>query len=193
MSVAMLQPAPDSNYQIVALLAKPQQKITIEWQDSTYVYTSNYHIKPYTTLKINNWMPATTGDLYSYNGSQISNAGKGSQGSVQLSNRDASTSIVAGLANRFTLNGDLQEPAILTAETLLYNGLGTFPISSSFCLTALSSCPNVGYVIPKNTIPDTRVEIYSIVAQPALLLDFSTSHTQVVQYDDTNNQFVPCP
>jgi hypothetical protein len=192
MSVAMLQAAPDSNYQIVALLAKPQQNMQITWQDSTWVYTSNYHIKPYTTLQINNSIPATTGDSYSYNGSQISYAGKGSQGSVQLSNRDASTSIVAGLANQFSLNGEPQALAILTAETLLYNGLGTFPISSSFYLTALSSCPNVGYVIPADAIPNTRVETNSIAAQPALLLDFSTSPTQAVRYDDVNNQFVPC-
>jgi hypothetical protein len=191
MSVAMLQAAPDSNYQIVALLAKPQQNMQITWQDSTSVYTSNYPIKPYTTLQINNSRSATTGKSYSYDGSQISYEGQGSQGSVQLSNRDASTTITAGLANKFTLNSVAQALAILTAEPLLYNGLGTFPISSSFYLTALLSCPNVGYVIPAGAIPNTRVETNSIAAQPELLLDFSTIPTQTVRFDDVNNQFVP--
>ena len=191
MSVAMLQAAPDSQYQIVALLATPQQNMKITWLDSTSIYTSDYPIKSYATLEINNSKSATDGDKYSYNG-QFSYESQGVQGSVQLSNKYAST-ITAGLANTFTTNSNDHPPlSILSAESLLYNGLGTFPISNSFYLTALSIDSSVGMVIPKNTIPIAAVTSSSIAAQPALFLDFSANPTQAVCFNDDNNQFEPC-
>jgi hypothetical protein len=185
--VAMMQAAPNSNYQVVALLAQPQQKMTITWQDTTSVYTSSSNpIKPYTVLQINNTKHATTGHSYVYDGVLITDEGQGLGGSVQLTNK-ASSTITAGLAINFTVDTKIQDPAILTADSLPYNGLGTFPINCSFYLTTLSDDLSVGYVIPTGAIPNAY-----IVVQPALLIDFSINQTQAVRFDDSSNEFVLC-
>jgi len=190
LKVAMMQAAPNSNYQVVALLATPQQIMQITWLDTTtlvYISLTN-PIKPDTVLHINSKEPATTGLSYVYNGVLITDEGQGLGGSVQLTNGAPSTAITAGLANTFTVNGADQGPAILTADSLPYNGLGTFPISSSFILTTLSGDLSVGYVIPTGAIP----YVSGIVAQPALPIDFSINQTQAARFDDKNNQFVLC-
>ena len=192
----MMQAAPNSNYQVVALLATPQQQIMqITWLDTTtlvYISLTN-PIKPDTVLHINSKEPATTGLSYVYNGVLITDEGQGLGGSVQLTNRAPSTAITAGLANTFTVDGADQGPAILTADSLPYNGLGTFPISSSFILTTLSGDLSVGYVIPTGAIPYAYIVVQSAtVVQPALLIDFSINQAQVACFDDSNNKFVLC-
>ncbi|WP_149108118.1 hypothetical protein [Microcystis aeruginosa] len=191
MSVAMLQVDPDSQYLVVGVLTNPTQKITISWDDSVYVYTSGSPLQGYKTLEINSWKQASSGNLYSFNGSLITDRGSGQvpQGSVQIENKNNSSNpITTGLAKYFTVNDQKLPLAIMTASSLLYNGLGTFPISNNFWLTALSNSSQ-GQVIPRQVIP--MLMPMALAAQPGLLLKFSDANAvQQVRYDDQNNQFI---
>jgi hypothetical protein len=186
MSVAMLQAAPDSAYQIVAILTQPQQSMRITWQDSAFVYTSANSIQEYSILHINNSWEVMGECLYAIDRSQISLIKEGLTRSVQITNQDASnnSAVTAGLATAFSVNNGKPSLSILTAESLLYNGTGTFQMSNSFYLTVLSSSAKAGMVIPPHVIPDCCTsnhmkihpgEIGSLAAQPALLLGFSAA------------------
>lgn len=191
MSVAMMQAVPDSQYLVVAVLTNPLENIIISWDNSVDVYTSGFPLKSYTTLKINSHLSALPDNLYSFNGYQITCLGSGYQGSIQLENQSKNT-ITAGLANSFTVNGEVGQLAIMTALSLLYNGLGTFQISNNFWLTVLANA-NVGTVIPSQAIPNTLglEALFLIAAQPALLLQFSDANASYsVKYDDKNNEFI---
>jgi hypothetical protein len=196
MSVTMFQADSYSDWQIIAVLAEPQQTMDITWDGkAAWVYISNYTIEDFKTLYINTSNPALYGNYYTYNGSQISLSNQGSSGSVHLTNQ-GNTSVTAGLANKFSINNrDQEQPSILTAESLLLYGMGTFPANNNFYLTAIANSLEVGMVIPKDAIPLANSAAYStssrIAVQPPLLLSFSTSlASQSVQFDAQLNQFV---
>jgi hypothetical protein len=205
MSVAILQAVPNSQYLVIAALAKPEQNMIISWDDSVYIYTSSYPLKGYTTLLINSWLEALSGNLYSFNESTITCIGQGWQGSVQIKNQNISHTnnpVTAGLANVFTVNSNKQPLAITTAVSVLYNGLATFQISNNFWLTALSES-QVGRVIPPQVIPNVSNALNNAsnvlsfmsflvsVAQPALLLEFSDDNAnKSVTYNDQQNKFI---
>ena len=199
MSVTILQEVSNSEYLVIAILAKPAQNMIISWDDSVYVWTSSQPLKNYTTLSINNSLPALAGNLYSFDGAVIESKGQGLQGSVQIQNKNSSDTnnpVTVGLANVFTVNGNKQPLAITTAVSVLFNGLATFQISNNFWLTVLSESP-VGTVIPRQIIPNAFNRlfmpggVFANVSQPALLLEFSDDNAnQFAIYNNQQNQFI---
>jgi hypothetical protein len=76
----------------------------------------------------------------------------------------------------------------------LNQGLGTFTINNQLLLTLLSGA-QLGMAIPSQVIPSSqqaqqRKQATQIVAQPPLLLDFTTGNaSQTVHFDDNSNMF----
>jgi len=195
MSIAILQPQANSNYQIVALLPPAMNNQQITWSDSQLVYSSSYALQSYAVLQINSQATAVSGQTYAFDGSTISQSGSsGLSGTVQLSNSSQKT-ITSGLARIFSVNGTQQPPAILSAASILANGLGSFQIENKIILTLLSGA-QVGMAIPTPVIPNmsttaNKKRNAAVVAQPPLTLDFTAANpTQTVHFDDVSNVFV---
>lgn len=196
MSVAILQPQHSSNYQIVALLMTPANTIYVTWSDSQLVYSSSYGLQAYTVLQINSQASALSGQIFSFNGSTITQSGTTDlPDTVQLANSSGST-ITSGLARAFGINGTTQSPTILTASSLLPNGLGSFEIGNEIMLTLLGGAEQ-GMAIPSQVIPNFSAtkrkarNVPQITAQAPLILNFSASNpSQTVHFDDQNAVFV---
>ena len=195
MSVALIQPQANADYQIVAVLSKPANDMQITWTSALSVYTSNYALQAYTLLKINSYGSALSGQVFKFDGSTISETGSTSlPQTVQLTNSSGAP-ITSGLARTFAVNGNEKALAITSASSLLNSGLGTFPIADQVLLTVMSGA-EVGMALPKEVLPN--LSIYSrqvapqISGQPPLLIDFSASTTsQTVHFDDESATFRP--
>lgn len=194
-AIAILEPQSTSKYRIVALQPPATNKLQIGWSNTQLVYASSYPLQPYTVLQINSQAAALSGQVFDFDGSTISQSGAtGLAGAVQLTNSSQKT-ITSGLAREFIVNGTKEAPAILSAVSILPNGLGSFEIENRIMLTLLSGA-SVGMVIPAQVLPQRSTPAAKapnafVAAQPPLILDFSAATpTQTAHFDDVNDVFV---
>ncbi|MEM5473245.1 hypothetical protein WNZ14_16060 [Hoeflea sp. AS60] len=199
MSVALLQPQQNATYQIVAVLTSATGTMQIRWTDDEFVYASAYGLSAYSVPQINSSNSALSGQVFTYNGSLITQTGSTSMAkTIQVSNGSGS-SATCGLARVFTVNGQAQSLAITCAASLLANGLGSFEISNQILLTLLGNA-QLGMALPSDAIPNFKVSrmrkrsMAVVTVQPPLILDFDASHAaQNVHFDDQNGSFVAGP
>ncbi|MEP3295501.1 MAG: hypothetical protein ABJO27_03265 [Pseudoruegeria sp.] len=195
MSVAILQPQDQANYQIVALLTSATGTMNITWTDAVSVYTSSYSLEAYSILKINSFASALSEQSFTFDGTLIDQTGTNSlPNTVQLTNTSAST-VTSGLAKNFNINSQPQDLAITTASSVLNGGMGSFQISNQIMLTLLGGA-QLGMAIPSQAIPNFESQsrstlISQITAQPPLLLDFTAENpSQTATFNDQTNTFI---
>lgn len=195
LSVALLVPQAQSAYQIVALETSATGTIHINWTDAFSVYASSYNLQAYSILQINSQLTALSGQVFTYDGSAISQTGSTSLPSaIQLANSSGST-VTSGLAKVFEVNGQAQALAITTASSILNNGLGSFQIGSQMVLTLMGGA-QTGMAVPSQVIPGLQSKqhrkrtVPQVSVQPPLMLDFSVANAaQTVHFDNLNNAF----
>lgn len=196
MSVALLVPQDQAAYQIVALETSATSTIIINWSDANSVYVSLYHLQAYSVFKINTQLSALSGQVFTYDGSVISQTGSTSLPStIQLANTSGGT-VTSGLAKVFEINGQTQALAITTASSILNNGQGSFQFSNQILLTLLGGA-EIGMAVPSQAFPGVKSKqhrkrsVPQITIQPPLILDFTAANaSQTVHFDDQMNVFV---
>lgn len=194
MSVAVLLPQQNAAYQMVAVLASATSTMYIEWTDDLSTYVSLFSLAAYSVPLINTSKSALSGQVFTYNGTSITQTGSTSLAdTVQLSNASGGT-ITSGLAKVFTINQQAQPPAITSAASLLNGVLGSFEISGQIWLTLLGGAQS-GMALPSQTIPGSHAmrkrSIPLVTVSQPLLLDFTASNnSQTVHFNDQSNTFI---
>lgn len=195
LSVALLHTQDQSDYLIVGPTMPASNTIMITWDTTQSVYTSQYDLAPYEVLMINNGISALEQQVYTYDGSGIQLTGSTTAPeTIQLRNKSGAQ-VTSGLAKPFTINSQPQGTTIMTALTLLNNGLASYPISETYLLTVMGEV-ETGMAVPKDTIPTTMMvnlptyNTSKVSAQPALALDFTAANqSQTVHYETSLSCF----
>ena len=193
-SIAILMPQASSYYQVVAVLIAPLSSIQVTWSDALTVYTSSTQLSTDQVIPINSSETAYLGLAYAFNGTMISAAGQaGAQSIVQLTN-ESQDSVTTGLAKVFTVNSQVQSPAVITASSLMVQGLATFWPTNDIMVTVMSGAA-VGMAVPTYAFPQFSAEYDKrlagqVTVQPPIVLSFSASDaTQSIKYNDAAGQF----